>query len=320
MVAVTEACVGYGDTAVLRELSFELPAGARVGLLGPNGAGKSTLVRLLADELEPTHGRVVRGRSLAVGYFAQHQLEQLDPAASPMEHLRRLSPEAPEQRLRDYLGGFGFPGDAATAPVAPLSGGEQARLVLALLTWQAPNLLLLDEPTNHLDLEMRDALTRALQGYQGAVVTVSHDRHLLTATVDEYWLVADGAVSRFDGDLTDYRDWLARRRTSSPAAAPAARGVAPGRRDQRRQEAERRAALRPLQQAVDSVTGELEALHAELAGLERELADPMLYEPGQRPRLDEVLCRQAELRQRERDLEARWLAAEEALEAGRGGG
>ena len=321
LLALTEVTAGYGSTPVLRDLTLELPAGARVGLLGPNGAGKSTLVRLLAGELQPLAGELVRGRNLAVGYFAQHQLDQLDPAASPLLHLQRLSPDAAEQRLRDYLGGFGFSGDAATAEIAPLSGGEKARLALALLTWQAPNLLLLDEPTNHLDLEMRDALTRALQAYQGAVVTVSHDRHLLAATVDEYWLVADGGLCRFDGDLADYRDWLVQRRGVGAAEATAT-GDEPtaGRREQRRRDAQRRAALRPLQQAVDAVTRELESLHAELDGLERELSDPALYTASERPRLEDVLRRQGVLRQREQDLEARWLEAEEALESGRAGG
>jgi ATP-binding cassette subfamily F protein 3 len=208
LLSLDEVELAYGDAPILSGLCLDLGPGDRVGLLGPNGAGKSTLVRALAGELTARAGRIRFGPGIRLGYFAQHKLEQLDPCASPVEHLQRLSPDASEQRLRNFAGGFAFQGDMATNPVGDFSGGEKARMVLALLVWQAPNLLLLDEPTNHLDLEMRHALTRALQGFEGAVVTVSHDRHLLNTTVDAYWLVADGGVREFDGDLDDYRRWL----------------------------------------------------------------------------------------------------------------
>jgi ATP-binding cassette subfamily F protein 3 len=319
MITLERAAVGYGDTAVLHDVTFGLRSGARIGLLGPNGAGKSTLIRVLAGEAEPLAGDSVRARNLSVGYFAQHQLEQLDEAASPLLHLARLAPEAPEQPLRDFLGGFGFAGDQATAPTGPLSGGEKARLVLALLVWRRPNLLLLDEPTNHLDLEMRHALTVALQAYEGAVVTVSHDRHLLNSTVDEFWLVADGSLRRFDGDLEDYRRWLVeRRRAAATAAAPAPRSnaaTADERKAERRREAERRAALRPLRQRVERLVAEIEQVNTELAGIESQLADPGIYESQHKARLAELLREQGRLRQRHDGLEAEWMEAETRLEA-----
>jgi len=311
LLSLRDATLGYGDTAVLREVSLQLAPGDRIGLLGANGAGKSTLVRVLAGELAPLCGERVTADRLEVGYFAQHQLEQLDPAASPLAHLQRLDGKATEQRLRDFLGGFGFAGERATAAVAPLSGGEKARLVLALLTWRAPGLLLLDEPTNHLDLDMRAALTLALQDYRGALVLVSHDRHLLATTVDAYWLVAAGGVAPFDGDLADYRQRLIQAERSIDDAAAAA---SPGRRDQRRREAARRAELRPLRERVARLVTALDRLSEELAGVDAELAAPALYAPEARDRLRALLRRQGELRQRGAALEANWVAAEEELE------
>ncbi|MGB5098713.1 MAG: ATP-binding cassette domain-containing protein [Porticoccaceae bacterium] len=314
LLSLDSARLGYGAPPILDGITLQLSPGDRIGLLGPNGAGKSTLVRALAGELLPLSGTLDASTNLRIGYFAQHQLEQLDPGASPLEHLARLSPVATEQRRRDFLGGFGFAGDRASSPVAPLSGGEKARLVLALLVWQAPNLLLLDEPTNHLDLEMRAALTLALQDYAGALVVVSHDRHLLATTVDTYWLVSDGAVTVFDGDLTDYRRWLERRARN--AAGPAEQGAATdatGRRDQRRRDAARRAELRPLQERASRLAADLDRVGAELAKLEQELADPALYGADARDQLSALLQRQDKLRQRAEQLEAEWIAAEESL-------
>ena len=318
LLALDGVRLGYGDPPTLDAITLQLSPGDRVGLLGPNGAGKSTLVRALAGDLAPLGGRVHRNPNLRIGYFAQHQLEQLDPDASPLAHIARLGPTATEQRLRDFIGGFGFTGDQATRPTGPLSGGEKARLVLALLVWQAPNLLLLDEPTNHLDLEMRAALTFALQDYAGALVVVSHDRHLLTTTVDSYWLVSDGTVAPFDGDLADYRRWLERR--SRDATRPAAPSPTPeqdagGRRDQRRRDAQRRAELRPLQARASRLAAELDRAGAELEALERELADPSLYAAEARDRLNGLLRDQGRLRQRMEELEADWIAAEESLAA-----
>ncbi|MFO7592753.1 MAG: ATP-binding cassette domain-containing protein, partial [Pseudomonadota bacterium] len=197
--------VGYGGQAIVHGANLSLQPGDRIGLLGHNGAGKSTLIKHIAGELEPIAGEIITARELRIGYFAQHQLEQLDPEASPVQHLQRIDPKASEQSLRDYIGGFGFSNDMALSPVAPFSGGEKSRLVLAMLVYQRPNLLLLDEPTNHLDLEMRHAMAMALQEYQGALVVVSHDRHLLRSVTDTLYLVHDGQVKEFDGDLEDYR-------------------------------------------------------------------------------------------------------------------
>ena len=223
LMALRDVQLGYGDVRVLEGISLNLAAGDRIGLLGVNGAGKSTLVKALAGELEPQAGTLETTRNLQIGYFAQHQMEQIDRQASPLVNLSRIAGDTPEQKLRDFLGGFAFSGDLATDPCTRLSGGERARLVLALIIWKAPNLLLLDEPTNHLDLEMRHALTVALQGFEGAVVTVSHDRHLLSATVDEYWLVADGGVRPFlrrAGRLPQ-ADQSARCRRRQPKKPPA---------------------------------------------------------------------------------------------------
>ena len=209
---------GYGERLVLDKVKLDLVPGDRVGLLGPNGAGKSTLIKVLAGQLPLLAGEQRLAQGLRVGYFAQHQMDQLRPDDSPLKHLQRLAPEATEQGLRDYLGGFDFAGDKALEPVAPFSGGEKARLALALVIWGRPNLLLLDEPTNHLDLEMREALSEALQEYEGALVVVSHDRHLLRTTVDQLLLVDAGRVAPFDGDLDDYPAWLLRRQTRLEAA------------------------------------------------------------------------------------------------------
>ncbi len=315
LLALDRVSLGYAETVVLDQLRLDLSPGDRIGLLGLNGAGKSTLVKALAGELEPLAGRVDRSRGLNVGYFAQHQVEQLDHQASPLLHLQRLAPDTAEQRLRDFLGGFDFRGGMATDPVAPLSGGEKARLVLAMLVWRAPNLLLLDEPTNHLDLEMRHALTLALQGFDGAVITVSHDRHLLANTVDEYWLVADGTVTPFKGDLDDYRRWLAERAGSSDSGSNGKGGSSNSKAQQRRDQAERRARLKPLQNRVDRLTREIDQLSAELADLESELADPAVYDGDQVERLKELLARQAKLHQRQEALESEWMNAEQRLES-----
>jgi len=215
LIRLEKVSVGYTDTPVLEKIMLRIVPGSRLGLLGPNGAGKSTLIKLLAGQLKHKQGQCTLGEGLQIGYFAQHQLEQLRGEDSPLQHLQRLDTKTTEQSLRNFMGGFGFVGDMALAPVAPFSGGEKARLALALLVWQRPNVLLLDEPTNHLDLEMRHALTLALQDYAGALVIVSHDRHLLRTTTEELLLVANGRVKAFEGDLADYRQWLFEHRKSS---------------------------------------------------------------------------------------------------------
>src|SRR5690606_13290419 len=249
--------VGYRiddiETKIVRGITLSLQAGQRIGLLGVNGAGKSTVIKTIAGELEPLNGTARLGKGLVIGYFAQHQVEMLRHDESPLWHLMRLAPDTREQELRNFLGSFNFPGEMATSPIAPFSGGEKARLALALIVWQRPNLLLLDEPTNHLDLETREALTMALAQFEGTLLLVSHDRHLLRATTDQFIIVADGKLQPFDGDLDDYRDWLFKTRLASKqeesaplptkaettqiAATPV---VTPDRREQRKQEAEER--------------------------------------------------------------------------------
>ncbi len=315
LLSVENAAAGYGERRILERVTLTLRPGARLGLLGRNGAGKSTLVKLLVGELAPLAGERREGRHLAVGYFAQHQVELLRPDESPLQHLVRQEPGTREQDLRDYLGGFDFRGDMVSAPCGRFSGGEKARLVLALLIRRRPNLLLLDEPTNHLDLEMREALTLALQETEAGVVVVSHDRHLLRTTCDELWLVADGAVKPFDGDLDDYAAWLAARRAEekAPDASKAARRESRG-----QAAAERRALLekrRPLQKEVDKLDKQLAGWHAEKAVLDAELADPALYAAPDRMKIETLNKRQAELTAAIDAAEGRWLELHEALEA-----
>ena len=254
---------------------------------------------------------------LAIGYFAQHQLEQLDANASPLLHLQRLNPRASEQALRDFLGGFGFAGERAESAVAPFSGGEKARLVLAMLVYQAPNLLLLDELTNHLDLEMRLALELALQDYPGAVVLVSHDRHLLRTVSDDFLLVAHGRAQSFDGDLDDYRRWLEQRERASEARdenGDDKAHSAAARRDRKRNEAEQRQRLQPLRNELRKLDEQLESLHTQQRELDTALGDSGLYDPGQKDRLQKLLLEKAALDQRVRTTEERWLEVSEAIE------
>jgi ATP-binding cassette subfamily F protein 3 len=316
LLLLERAAVGYDGRPVVSNAGLSILPGDRIALLGPNGAGKSTLVRLLAGVLAPLAGRRDASPDLRVGYFAQHQLEQLDLEASPLVHLRRLDSRTPEQAMRDFLGGFGFAGDAALSPVAPLSGGEKARLVLALLVYQRPNLLLLDEPTNHLDLEMRHALSLALQDFDGAVVLVSHDRHLVRTTADTLLLVHGGALQTFEGDLEDYAGWLAERRAAEsvkPQEAALDHGAA-ARKDRRREAAERRLQLRPRKAEVQRLEAAVERLSGEKARIEARLADPDLYRESQKVRLKELLLEKARVDHALSEAEDAWLAACEALE------
>ncbi len=306
--------VGYGGEPVLRDVSLQVRRGARIGLLGPNGAGKSTLIKLLAGELTPMAGKVTAGSGLKIGYFAQHQLERLDPEASALRHFQRLDPKATEQALRNHLGGFGFHGDRVDEPVAPFSGGEKSRLVLAMLVWQRPNLLLLDEPTNHLDLEMRHALTMALQGYEGAMVVVSHDRHLLRSCTDELHFVHDGRCERYEGDLDDYRRHLAEREAALASDDEAAPVEKIDRKQQRRAAAEKRQRLQPISREIKKIEAELEPLQARQREIETQLADPAIYDEAAKERLKALLREKAELDASIEALETRWLEQQEALE------
>jgi ATP-binding cassette subfamily F protein 3 len=311
-----DMAVGYGERTVLANVTLTVRAGDRIGILGVNGAGKSTLVKAIARELAPLSGELRRGQGLAIGYFAQHQLDQLRLDETPLAHLRRLAPDAREQELRDFLGNYRFPGEMATTPLGPMSGGEKARCALALIAWQRPNLLLLDEPTNHLDMETREALTMALSSYEGALLLVSHDRHLLRATCDQLWLVHDGRVAPFDGDLDDYAALvLASRRDRNDTGA----GDASSRRAQRQQEAAVRQRLadsrRPLQSKLKRLEAELARVSDELRELDARLADPEFYHAGHADEVAVTLKRRGELAGRVDELEASWIAVTTQLEA-----
>lgn len=315
LLSLSEGRLGYGDKAILEKVKLQLVPGARIGLLGPNGAGKSTLIKNLAGELEPLSGRLVRGENLAVGYFAQHQLDSLDDKASPLLHLQRIAPTEREQTLRDFLGGFDFHGDRVDEPVVNFSGGEKARLALSLIAWERPNLLLLDEPTNHLDLEMRLALTMALQEFAGAVVVVSHDRHLLKSTTDDFLLVADGKVEPFDGDLDDYSRWLVEyRQRNAPVSSAVTNPDKTDKKAMRQAAAALRQQLAPHKKTAVKLEAELNQVHAQLAEIETALGDGGLYEAARKDELRELLARQTALKQREGDLEDAWMQALETLE------
>ena len=319
LLSLDDVAAGYGEERVLAEVDLTLRPGARLGLLGPNGAGKSTLIRLLAGDLTPLEGARHAGRGLAIGYFAQHQLEQLRAAESPIQHLLRLEPQTREQDLRDYLGGFDFRGAMADAPVAPFSGGEKSRLALALLVRRRPNLLLLDEPTNHLDLEMRYALTRALAEFDGSLVLVSHDRALLRTVCDGFLLVADGAAREYDGDLDDYLAWLGARREAQAAARPDAESTERISRRAARMSAaaDRQTRLerrRPLLKEADQLETRLAEWHEEKREIDEMLADPSFYESPDPDKLKGLALRQAELSRSIEEAESRWLEVHESLE------
>ncbi len=309
LISMRDLRLGYADRAVLDHIHLSLHPGMRIGLLGRNGAGKSTFIRHLAGDLSAQGGASVPGMHYNPGYFAQHQVDTLDPANSPLTHLQRLAPDAREQRLRDFLGGFDFPGPQADAAVGQFSGGEKARLALALIAWQQPNLLLLDEPTNHLDLAMRGALVDALQSYEGAVVVVSHDRFLLEATVDNFWLVENGTVESFDGDLDSY---LQRFRESPVERSDSEAGSE--RKATRQRRAEMRRKLAPLKREAERWSSKVETCQAELDRLNHELAAPELYDTAAGDQLQTLLEAQGKAARELEHAEQEWLAAEEQLE------
>ena len=315
LINLKEASLGYSDKTILSNVKLQIMPGARIGLLGPNGAGKSTLIKTLAGELSLISGQLNQGENLAIGYFAQHQLDALDNAASPLLHLQRIASKEREQTLRNFLGGFDFKGDRCDEVVVNFSGGEKARLALALIAWQKPNLLLLDEPTNHLDLEMRHALTMALQEFSGAVLVVSHDRHLLKSTTDEFFLVANGQVCTFDGDLDDYTQWLISYRSmQQPSKQQAIPEEKVDKKAQRQQAANLRQQLAPYKKEADKLEKVLEKLQSQLISLEQQLADNMLYEASQKDKLKVLLDQQTDLKTQQTIAEENWLAALEKLE------
>jgi len=320
LVLLDHATLGYeGRAPVLERLDFGILAGDRIGLLGPNGAGKSTLLKAIGGTLAPIAGTRHVAQNLRVGYFAQHQVEQLRLEHSPLWHLRKLEPDTREQEHRDFLGGFDFRGDMAGAAIGHFSGGEKARLTLALIVRQKPNLLLLDEPTNHLDIEMREALTEALQDYDGALVVVAHDRHLLRATTDALWIVADGKVAPFDGDLDDYREWVLNQRRRE---APEERRGGDDRKARKREEAQARQRLaevrKPLLARQASLEREMETLVQEKESLDAWLASEAAYAEDVRETLKARVARQGEVTWQLARLETEWLETAEALEKSAG--
>ncbi|MDG6897915.1 ABC transporter ATP-binding protein [Actinobacillus delphinicola] len=307
---------------ILQQIKLNLVPGSRIGLLGKNGAGKSTLIKLLAGELAPHEGTIQLAKGVQLGYFAQHQLDTLRADESPLWHLQKLAPEKTEQELRDYLGGFAFHGDKVNQTVKLFSGGEKARLVLALIVWQRPNLLLLDEPTNHLDLDMRQALTEALVDFQGSLVVVSHDRHLLRNTVDEFYLVHDKKVEEFKGDIEDYQKWLSEANASDLKAevAPAEKKAEePSRKEQKRKEAELRQQLAPLKKEMAKLEKQMEKFQAQLTDMENQLADPAMYEAENKTKLTTLIQEQVACKAQLEEVELEWFELQEKIEEMIGG-
>ena len=327
LLTLDDVAIGYrseegNEKQIAAGINFSLQTGQRIGLLGVNGAGKSTFIKTIAGELQALHGDANFGKGLAIGYFAQHQLEMLRDDESPLWHLVRIAPTVREQELRNFLGSFNFPGTMVTSPIGPFSGGEKARLALALIVWQRPNLLLLDEPTNHLDLETREALTDALAQFEGTLMLVSHDRHLLRATTDQFLIVADGALTAFDGDLDDYKDWLFKTKlaakmqalaepasaTATPAAmakAPTAKAVTP---------AQSAAQRKPIEARIKRLEEQMSRLTEQKSMLDARLAEPAIYEADQKAELRHLQEEHASCSQRLETMEAEWLEQQEALE------
>jgi len=328
LLTLHKVAVGYAanngstEKPVLQDVTLMLRASSRIGVLGVNGAGKSTLIKTLAGELPALAGELKASKGLNIGYFAQQQLDMLRLDETPLQHLARLAPQVREQELRNYLGGFGFSGDTVNSLVAPMSGGEKARLALSLIVWQKPNLLLLDEPSNHLDVDTREALATALAEFEGSVLLVSHDRHLLRTTVDSFWIVADGSVLEFDGDLEDYRSWLNERtanlREEARSQAASAADAPVDRKAQRRQEAEERQRLstlrKPIEASIRKLETRMERDRKRLDELDALIADPEFYSDARRDERLAVLAEHGELSKRMDALEEEWLLLQEELE------
>ncbi|HHF3541787.1 TPA: ABC transporter ATP-binding protein [Haemophilus influenzae] len=322
LVMIEQASAGYGigESAVeiLSKIKLNLVPGSRIGLLGKNGAGKSTLIKLLAGELTALSGTVQLAKGVQLGYFAQHQLDTLRADESALWHMQKLAPEQTEQQVRDYLGSFAFHGDKVNQAVQSFSGGEKARLVLALIVWQRPNLLLLDEPTNHLDLDMRQALTEALVDYEGSLVVVSHDRHLLRNTVEEFYLVHDKKVEEFKGDLEDYQKWLSEQNSTPENKVSEKVGdnenSVQNRKEQKRREAELRQQTAPLRKKITQLEEKMNKFSSELANIENQLADAELYNAENKEKLTALLAQQVDVKKALDDVETEWMTAQEELE------
>ena len=323
LMMIEQASAGYasgeGAVEILSKIKLNLVPGSRIGLLGKNGAGKSTLIKLLAGELTALSGTVQLAKGVQLGYFAQHQLDTLRVDESALWHMQKLAPEQTEQQVRDYLGSFAFHGDKVNQAVKFFSGGEKARLVLALIVWQRPNLLLLDEPTNHLDLDMRQALTEALVDYEGSLVVVSHDRHLLRNTVEEFYLVHDKKVEEFKGDLEDYQKWLSEQNSTSENKDSEKVGdnenSVQNRKEQKRREAELRQQTAPLRKKITQLEEKMNKFSSELANIENQLADTELYNAENKEKLTALLAQQVDVKKALDDVETEWMTAQEELEA-----
>ncbi|MDX1334368.1 MAG: ATP-binding cassette domain-containing protein [Gammaproteobacteria bacterium] len=319
LIRMEDVAVGYGDRELVGNLNLSIESGDRVALLGMNGTGKSTLVKLVAGEHPPMSGTLERHGDLKIGYFSQHQSETLDLQASALDALIRLDPRLSEQEARDFLGGFGFNGDQALDPVSRFSGGEKARLVLALLVYTRPNLLLLDEPTNHLDLDMRHALTVALQGYEGAVIVVSHDRHLLRTVTDDFWMIVDGRLESLKGGLEEYAARLASRDqgdiNESVPVQDLTENTQAARKDKKRREAELRQRSKPLRDAIARADATMQKVNQRLEEIEKQLAQPEIYEEASKDQLQSLLKERGELGQTLQEAEESWMQSSEELEA-----
>jgi ATP-binding cassette subfamily F protein 3 len=317
LLNLSNAELGYGTKAIVHHANLSIHPGSRIGLLGANGAGKSTLIKTLAMQIPLINGELTRGENMHLGYFSQHQLEALDLDASPALHLQRLKPTAREQEIRNFLGGFNFHGDMALDTIRHFSGGEKARLALAIVVWQNPNLLLLDEPTNHLDLDMCHALTVALQGFEGAVVVVSHDRHLLRNTVDQFLLIADGQAEPFDGDLEDYSRWLIDQRKQKSATTPKEKTADHNNKNnkaQRQQAADLRKKINPLNNAIKKIEQAMANIDDSLEKIAAALADSALYDDSNKTQLQQLLQQQGALRQTKDQQEEQWFELNHQLE------
>jgi ATP-binding cassette subfamily F protein 3 len=314
LVNLSIATLGHQGKKVLSNVNLDLQPGTRIGLLGPNGAGKSTLISSLTGDLDLIEGVRVYGDNVRIGYFAQHQLEVLDLQASPLLHIQRISPTATDQAVRNFLGGFDFHNGKALDPIKDFSGGEKARLALALIVWQKPNLLLLDEPTNHLDIEMRHALTMALQNYEGALLVISHDRHLLRNTVDEFYLVADGTLCEFEGDLKDYQVWLKNFvRDINAEPSPVLEPVE-DKKVARQKAAQNRERIAPITKKIRQLETLMTQLQSELAQIENQLADEDIYKEEKKMELNSCLSGQIEVKRKLSNCEEQWLEYQEELE------
>lgn len=329
LIIIDKIDLGYEPTQpILKNVSMMIRAGARIGMLGVNGAGKSTFIKSLVGELEPLSGSIKTAKGVNIAYFAQQQLDMLDPQATPLLHMIRIAPNEREQSLRDYLGGFGFIGEQALSKVEPFSGGEKARLALALLVWKKPNLLLLDEPSNHLDVDMREALARALTQFEGSILLVSHDRHLLRSTTDEFMIVADGSISEFDGDLDDYQQWLTDKKATERQESTLAKqqdrlattdeSTHIDRRARRRQEAEERQRLgilkKPLIKELKQIESKLEKASERLEVLQKAMSDENFYSDENRDNRIAQLSEHGQLEAQKNQLEERWLELTEDIE------